>query len=72
MVSSKVITTVPQALKGKTPEELTAKMLANNLEAGIGYTYHHIQYDGKNWVAWYLKDASDLIRSRVNGVTQDN
>jgi len=56
---------VPRHLKAKSPEELSALMLANNLKDGTTYTYHFVQNDGKNWYAWYLKDSLDLIKESI-------
>ena len=61
------IYTVPRPIKAKTPEELSAKMLAQNLASGMFHTYQ-ITHDGKQWVAWMLKESKDLLRERAQSV----
>jgi len=66
------LTVVFKSLSAKTPQELTAVMLANNIRSGKNFVYSFIQWDGKNWVAWFMEDATDLIRERVNGITSNS
>lgn len=66
------LTVVYKSLTAKNPKELTAAMLANNIRSGMNFTYNFVQFDGKNWVAWYLEDATDLIRERFNGITKNS
>jgi hypothetical protein len=66
------LTVVFKSLKAKSPEQLTAMMLANNISSGMNYAYKFIQHDGKDWVAWYMADCSDLIRERMQSVIAIN
>lgn len=63
---------VYKSLLAKTPQELTAKMLANNLRSGMNFKYNFIQFDGKQWVAWFMEDASEMIRERINDIANNN
>lgn len=52
---------IKRFLQARTPKELELAMLKNNAGRGAFHAYD-IVYDGKNWFAWYLVDARDMIK----------
>lgn len=55
-----VTTDSPIFLTAKTKEELSRKMLANNMARSAYYNYQ-IMKDGKQWVAWFTVDMKREI-----------
>lgn len=46
---------VPQFISAPDPQGLVQKMLANNILFSMEYRYFDIQFDGKEWIAWFYK-----------------
>lgn len=53
-------------LKAKTPDDLMLAMAKNNASDGITYKYHSISYVNKFWYAWYIKDATKYLKSKLS------
>ena len=56
--------TVPVSITAKSRDELTVKMVANNIKSNITYKYFDLQQNGKVHVAWYLADATKRVKMR--------
>lgn len=53
---------LPHFISAKTPKELQRKMLIVNANNNMQYEFFSIQFDGKNWFAWYVKELKiDLV-----------
>lgn len=50
--------TVPHFVKAPTMEGLTRAMINENMRYGVTFKYFDIQFQGRMWVAWYLRDAT--------------
>lgn len=50
---------IPHYLRASTPEALRLKMLENNLKSKLEYRYFDISFDGKNWIVWFYKEATE-------------
>lgn len=50
---------IPHFIKARTPQQLRAKMLLNNLKMKAECQYFDITFDGKEWVVWYFAEASE-------------
>lgn len=50
---------VPHFLKAGSPEGLRLKMLENNMLMKAECQYFQIAFDGKDWVAWFYRIASE-------------
>ena len=49
---------IPHFVTAKSPKELQRKMLVNNMNSSMQYEYFSIQFDGKQWFAWFIKEQS--------------
>ena len=58
---------VPHFLTAKTPDELHQKMTLLNKTHNTAYIYRDISFDGKQWVAWYLRESSSITSSNKKG-----
>lgn len=61
-------------MRALTPQGLVRAMLSNNLKRGKQYEYISINWDGKNWIAWYQEiiDTTQLMAEAVNGAESGN
>lgn len=50
---------IPHFISAQSPQALRVKLLENNLRDKMEYQYFSIGFDGKNWVAWFYKEASE-------------
>ena len=57
---------IPHYLKASNPDELRQAMLAAQHESGITFNFFDIGKQGKDWFAWYLKDATLEIKKSVS------
>lgn len=48
---------IPHFIVAASPRGLQRLMLLNNTRHGMQFNYFQIQWDGKQWVAWYLRSA---------------
>lgn len=53
---------VKMFLRAKTPEEIIAKQIEQNLKDGITHKYQEVIKDGKGWIIWYLADATKFVK----------
>lgn len=52
---------IKKYLKASSPDELIRLQLQNNLAHSITFKYDII-FDGKSWYAWYLADATNMVK----------
>jgi hypothetical protein len=57
---------IPHFITALSPEGLRRKLLDNNLKNGTEFNYYQIIFDGKNWVAWYYKEAQEKPKLTKN------
>jgi len=50
----------PDYIAAKTPSELRRLLLLNQETLGGEVKYISIQFDGKEWVAWFFNDLADM------------
>jgi hypothetical protein len=57
---------IPHYLSAGSPKGLQRKMLLNNTKDGVEYRYFDIQKDGKNWIAWFLREVipSEMVETK--------
>jgi hypothetical protein len=64
---------VPLYIKAKTEDDLVKRMIENNVKYKMTFKYFDIRKNGQNWYAWYLGDATGMIRREVvDGVEKNN
>ena len=52
---------IKRFVSAKSPQNLERAMLQNNARRGAYFKYD-IVYDGREWFAWYLVDARELVK----------
>ena len=55
---------IKRHLRAQNPEALERAMLKNNFERGAFHSYD-VMFDGSSWFAWYMVNASDLVREHI-------
>lgn len=60
--------TIPVFIKARTAENLMFEMAKTNRKHGSNLRYFDIQWDGKNWYAWYYLENSRLLKEKVNAL----
>ena len=50
--------TVPHYVKAPNPDALIKAMVNENIRFGVTFKYFDIQFQGRMWFAWYLRDAT--------------
>lgn len=59
---------VPHSLVAPSLRELHRRMLLNNIRDSKQYEYFDIQKDGKNWVAFFVKEAAGTFGQMLSEV----
>ena len=63
---------VPLYVKEKTEDNLVKEMIRTNVAHNITYQYFDIRKNGTHWYAWYLGDASKLIKRELKDGIEKN
>lgn len=58
---------IPHFITAKNPRELQKKMLQNNIKDSMQYQYTDIVFDGKQWIAWFIKKVDIDITVNTEG-----
>lgn len=54
---------IKRFLSAKTAKALELEQLKNNMKYGRAFSYS-TNHDGKQWYAWYLADARELVKPK--------
>lgn len=57
---------IPHFVVAKNPRQLQSVMLKNNIKDSMQYEYN-IVFDGKQWVAWFIKKVDIDITVNSEG-----